>query len=62
MENGGGGADYYSAESLKIQQSFDRTGDGLAVLRTRSDAVDVVVTSLYRQFFSPQRDEARHFC
>jgi [protein-PII] uridylyltransferase len=34
----------------------------LAALRQRSDAVDAVVAGLYRQFFSPQLDEARHFC
>ncbi|MGO8787610.1 MAG: DUF294 nucleotidyltransferase-like domain-containing protein, partial [Terriglobia bacterium] len=55
-------SDYYSAESLKIQQSFDRTGDGGAVLGQRSDTVDVVVTGLYSQFFSPQLDEPRDFC
>ena len=44
-------SDYYAAESLKIQQGFDRTGDGVAVLCQRSDAVDVVVTRLYSRFF-----------
>ena len=34
----------------------------MAALRQRSDAVDAVVAGLYRQFFSPQLDEARHFC
>jgi [protein-PII] uridylyltransferase len=53
---------YYAAESLKIQQSFDHTGDGLAALRQRSDVVDAVVARLYRQFFSPQLDEPRDFC
>jgi [protein-PII] uridylyltransferase len=55
-------SDYYSAESLKIQQSFDRTGDGLAALGRRSDALDVVVTRLYSRFLSPQLDEPRNFC
>ena len=55
-------SDYYSAESLKIQQEFERTGDGLAVLCRRSDAVDVVVTRLYSRFFSPQPDEPQNFC
>jgi [protein-PII] uridylyltransferase len=55
-------SDYYSTESLKIQQSFDRTGDGLAALGQRSDALDAVVTGLYSQFFSPQLDEPRNFC
>ncbi|HXX24549.1 MAG TPA: DUF294 nucleotidyltransferase-like domain-containing protein, partial [Terriglobia bacterium] len=53
---------HYSAVSLKIQQNFDRTGDGLAVLGQRSDAVDVLVTQLYSLFFSPQPDEPRNFC
>ena len=54
--------DYYAAESLKIQQEFERTGDGLAVLRQRSDAVDFVVTRLYSRLFSPQLDEPQNFC
>jgi [protein-PII] uridylyltransferase len=54
--------DHYAAESLKIQQEFERTGDGRTVLRRRSDAVDVVVTGLYAQLFSPQPDEPRNFC
>ena len=55
-------SDYYPAESRKIQQDFDRTGDGLTALARRSDAVDVVVARLYRQFFSPQLAEPRSFC
>ena len=55
-------SDYYSAESLKIQQGFDRAGDGGAVLGRRSDTVDVVVTRLYSQVFSQQLDEPRNFC
>ena len=55
-------SDYYAAESLKIQQEFERTGDGLAVLCRRSDAVDVVVAGLYAQLFSPQPDEPQNFC
>jgi [protein-PII] uridylyltransferase len=55
-------SDYYSAESLKIQQGYDRTGDGGAVLGRRSDTVDAVVTRLYSRFFSQQLDEPRNFC
>jgi [protein-PII] uridylyltransferase len=55
-------SDYYTAESLKIQQEFERTGDGRAVLRRRSDAVDVAVTGLYARHFSPQPDEPQNFC
>ena len=54
--------DYYAAQSLKIQQEFERTGDGLVVLRQRSEAVDAVVTSLYSRLFSPQLDEPQNFC
>jgi [protein-PII] uridylyltransferase len=55
-------SNFYTSESLRIQQSFDRTGDGLAVLRGRSDAVDTAVVSLYRHYFCPQLDEPRNFC
>jgi len=55
-------ADFYTAESLRIQQSFDRTGDGLAVLGGRSDAVDTAVVSLYRHYFSAQLEAPRNFC
>ncbi|HXX22508.1 MAG TPA: DUF294 nucleotidyltransferase-like domain-containing protein, partial [Terriglobia bacterium] len=54
--------DYYSAESLKIQQGFERTGDGLALLAARSQGVDVAVTSLYGHYFSPELNEPRNFC
>ena len=55
-------SDYYTAESLNIQQEFERTGDGLAVLRRRSYAVDAVVTGLYTRLFSPQPDGPQNFC
>ena len=55
-------SEHYSAESLRIQQSFDRTGDGLAVLRGRSDVVDTTVASLYLHYFCPQLNEPRNFC
>jgi [protein-PII] uridylyltransferase len=53
---------HYAAESLKIQQDFERTGDGRAVLRRRSDAVDGLVTPLYAQLLSPQLDGPQNFC
>jgi [protein-PII] uridylyltransferase len=55
-------SDYYAAQALKIQQEFDRTGDGLAALGQRSAAVDEVVSRLYRESFSPQLDEPQNFC
>jgi len=55
-------SDYYATESLKIQQSFDRTGDGLAALSQRSHALDAVLARLYNQFFSSQLEEPGNFC
>ena len=55
-------SDFYTSESLTIQQTFDRTGDGLAVLRGRSDVVDTTVASLYLHYFCPQLNEPRNFC
>jgi [protein-PII] uridylyltransferase len=52
----------YAAETLKIQQEFERTGDGRAVLHRRSDAVDGLVIALYAQLLSPQLDEPQNFC
>ena len=54
--------DYYSAESLKLEQSFEGTGDGLALLAARSEVVDAAVVSLYRHYFSPELNEPRNFC
>jgi len=55
-------SDFYASESLRIQQSFDGTGDGLAVLRGRSEVVDTAVASLYRHYFSSQLDQPGKFC
>ena len=55
-------SDFYATESLTIQQNFDRTGDGLAVLRGRSELVDTAVASLYRRYFSTQLDQPGKFC
>jgi [protein-PII] uridylyltransferase len=55
-------SDFYASESLRIQQSFDDTGDGLAVLRGRSELVDTAAASLYRHYFSSQLDQPGKFC
>jgi [protein-PII] uridylyltransferase len=55
-------SDFYASESLRIQQSFDGTGDGLAVLRGRAEVVDTAVASLYRHYFSSQLDQPDKFC
>ena len=55
-------SDFYASESLRIQQSFDGTGDGLAALRGRSEVVDTAVASLYRHYFSSQLDQPGKFC
>jgi [protein-PII] uridylyltransferase len=55
-------SDFYALESLRIQQSFDGTGDGLTVLRGRSEVVDTAVASLYRHYFSSHLDQPGKFC
>jgi [protein-PII] uridylyltransferase len=55
-------ADYYAAESQRIQQSFETTNEGLAVLRARSDLVDALVVRLYQEFISADPQEPRHVC
>jgi len=44
-------ADDYAQESAAIRQAFERTGDGWAAIRARSDVVDRVVTQLHQVFF-----------
>jgi [protein-PII] uridylyltransferase len=41
----------YTAESAKIQQQFDTTGDGRAVTEQRAALVDRVAIDLFRHFF-----------
>jgi [protein-PII] uridylyltransferase len=55
-------ADYYAAESQRIQQSFEKTGEGTAVLGDRSDLVDALVIRLYQEFISVDPKEPRRVC
>ena len=55
-------ADYYAAESQRIQHSFEETNEGLAVLRARSDLVDALVIRLYQEFISGDPQQPRHLC
>ena len=55
-------ADYYAAESQKIQTNFEQTGEGTAVLRDRSELVDSLVIRLYQEFISGDPQEPRRFC
>jgi [protein-PII] uridylyltransferase len=55
-------ADYYAAQSQRIQQNFEETNAGIAVLRARSDLVDAVVIRLFQEFISADPQEPRHFC
>jgi [protein-PII] uridylyltransferase len=52
-------ADYYAAESQKIQTNFEQTGEGTSVLRDRSALVDSLVIRLYQEFISVDRQEPR---
>jgi [protein-PII] uridylyltransferase len=55
-------ADYYAAESRKIQTNFEQTGDGTGVLRGRSALVDSLVIRLYREFISADPQQPRRLC
>ena len=55
-------ADYYAAQSQRIQQKFEETNAGIAVLRARSDLVDALVIRLYQEFISADPKEPRHLC
>jgi [protein-PII] uridylyltransferase len=55
-------ADHYAAESQRIQQSFEKTAEGLSVLRERSLLVDALVIRLYQEFISPDRQGPRRLC
>jgi [protein-PII] uridylyltransferase len=55
-------AEYYAAESQRIQENFEQTGEGTAVLRDRSGLVDALVIRLYQEFISPDPQEPRHLC
>ena len=52
-------ADYYAAESQKIQTNFEQTGEGTSVLRDRSALVDSLVIRLYQEFISVDPQEPR---
>jgi [protein-PII] uridylyltransferase len=55
-------ADYYAAQSQRIQQNFTETNEGIAVLRARSELVDALVIRLYQEFISADPQEPRHLC
>jgi [protein-PII] uridylyltransferase len=55
-------ADYYAAESQRIQSTFDGTNAGTAVLRARSDLVDALVIRLFQELISADAQEPRHLC
>jgi len=55
-------ADYYAAQSHQIQQTFEQTNVGTAVLRSRSELVDALVVRLYQEFIAADPQEPRRFC
>jgi [protein-PII] uridylyltransferase len=55
-------ADYYAAQSHQIQQTFEQTNAGTAVLRARAELVDALVVRLYQEFIAADPQEPRHFC
>jgi [protein-PII] uridylyltransferase len=54
--------DYYAAQFQRIQQNFEATNEGIAVLRARSDQVDALVIRLYQELISTDPQEPRHLC
>ena len=55
-------SDYYAAESQRIQQSFEQTGEGTAVLRDRSALVDALAIRLYQEFIAANPQQPRRLC
>ena len=55
-------ADYYSAESHRIQESFEKTGAGTAFLRDRSGLVDALVVRLYEEFIAADPRDPPRLC
>ena len=55
-------ADYYAAQSQRIQQSFEETEQGIAALCARSDLVDALAVRLYQEFISADPREPRQLC
>ena len=55
-------ADYCAAQSQRIQQRFEATNEGIAVLRSRADLLDTLVVRLYQEFISPDPQEPSHLC
>jgi [protein-PII] uridylyltransferase len=55
-------AEYYAAQSQRIQQGFEKTGEGTAVLHERSELVDTLVVRLYQEFISADAQGPHHLC
>ena len=55
-------AAYYAAESQRIQQNFEATNAGVAVLSARSDLVDSLAIRLYQEFIAKDPNDPRHLC
>jgi len=55
-------AEYYAAQSAKIDQRFEASGDGRAALAARSALVDSLVASLCRDSISAETSGPEGFC
>ena len=55
-------ADYYAAQSQLIQQGFEKTGEGPAVLHGRSELVDSLVVRLFQEFISADPQAPSELC
>jgi len=55
-------ADYYAAESQRLQQSFAITHAGVAALNDRTALVDALAIRLYQEFISADPQGPRRLC
>ena len=55
-------SDFYASESQKLQTHFEQTGEGITVLRERSELVDTLVIRLYSEFISADPQQPRRVC
>lgn len=55
-------AEHYAAESLKIRERYETTGEGMVALRQRSDLVDGVVLELYGEHLGSDLETPEGSC
>jgi [protein-PII] uridylyltransferase len=54
--------EFYTAQSRRIQNTFEETKAGTEALRARSELVDTLVVRLFQEFISADPQEPRQLC